>query len=492
MCLYLYIAYRTRMVCCFDNFIYLSVFCSSFLIFLASRHTFVSTNRLRMQKIKVFIIAAAVLLSGCASDESKIQTDAFSSGPFVKVEGTRFEIGGEPYYYVGANFWYGINLGSKGEGGNRERLIRELDRMEKIGITNLRIMGMSEGPDNEPYRMVPAVQKDKALFREELLEGLDFLLTEMGKRKIYAIVCLSNFWPWSGGFGQYVQWTRPQDTIPYPPPHPNGSYDMYQKFVASFYTNKEAIALYNAALDKVLLRKNSITQRFYKDDPTIMAWELCNEPRGVDNFEAYLKWIDSSARYIKSVAPNQLVTVGSEGETGSPEYSGTDFEKTHAFDHIDYTTVHIWIQNWDWYNPKKHTETFPNASAKALDYLKRHAILAKKMNKPYVLEEFGIMKDQGSFDPNASTKNRDVYYELLFKEVYNYAKDSSMAAGVNFWAWGGEGRPRQMQGWWKPGDDFIGDPPHEEQGWYSVYDTDTSTNALIKKYADLMMQIGKK
>lgn len=444
-----------------------------------------------MQKITSILVSAILLTSGCVSEQLKNESNTSAPETFIRVHNTYFELAGKPYYYVGANFWYGINLGSKGEGGNRERLIRELDRMEKIGITNLRIMAMSEGPDDEPYRMVPSVQKGKAEFREELLEGLDFLLTEMGKRNMYAVVCLSNFWPWSGGFGQYVQWTRPQDSIPYPPPHPNGSYDVYQKFVASFYSNKEAVALYNGAIDKILLRKNSITQKPYKDDPTIMAWELCNEPRGINNIDAYLTWIDSTSSHIKRLAPNQLVTVGSEGETGSPEYSGTDFEKTHAFRNIDYTTVHIWIQNWEWYNPKKHEETFPHASAKALDYLKRHAYLSKKLNKPYVLEEFGIMKDNGSFDPKASNRNRDAYYDLLFKKVYRYAKDSAMAAGINFWAWGGEGRPRALQGWWKPGDDFIGDPPHEEQGWYSVYDTDTSTQMLIKKYADLMKQIGE-
>ena len=25
---------------------------------------------------------------------------------------------------------------------------------------------------------------------------------------------------------------------------------------------------------------------------------------------------------------------------------------------------------------------------------------------------------------------------------------------------------------WKPGDDLLSDPPHESQGWYSVFDVD--------------------
>ncbi|MDB5013671.1 MAG: beta-mannosidase [Daejeonella sp.] len=40
---------------------------------------------------------------------------------FVKVNNMAFEVDGKPYYYLGTNFWYGINLGSKGVGGNRER-----------------------------------------------------------------------------------------------------------------------------------------------------------------------------------------------------------------------------------------------------------------------------------------------------------------------------------------------------------------------------------
>ena len=40
------------------------------------------------------------------------------------------------------------------------------------------------------------------------------------------------------------------------------------------------------------------------------------------------------------------------------------------------------------------------------------------------------------------------------------------------WAWGGEGRPRSPGGYWAAGDDVIGDPPHEPQGWYSVFDAD--------------------
>lgn len=50
-----------------------------------------------------------------------------------------------------------MNPGSDGEGGDRARLVRELDRLEALGITNLRVLAASEGPADEPWRVQPAV-----------------------------------------------------------------------------------------------------------------------------------------------------------------------------------------------------------------------------------------------------------------------------------------------------------------------------------------------
>ena len=216
-----------------------------------------------------------------------------------------------------------------------------------------------------------------------------------------------------------------------------------------------------------------------------MSWELCNEPRGMKNVKDYLSWIHESAKYIKSLDSNHLVTVGSEGLNSYQEYNGTPFLKTHQSEYIDYTTAHLWPQNWNWYNPLKHDSTFPIAIKKTIDYLKEHIDLAAQLNKPFVLEEFGIGRDNGSFDINTSTKIRDEFYSIVFKSIYEYALIKK-ASGTNFWAWSGEGRPKQYGDWWKNGDDLTGDPPHELQGWYSVYNSDTSTLQVIKKYTSLM------
>ena len=436
-----------------------------------------------------------ILLFACTSKKQETETSKTTEKPkgFVTIKGTQFEIDGKPYFYLGTNFWYGLNLGSKGPGGNRERLIRELDRLKNIGVTNLRVVAGSEGPDTEPWRMVPALQTEPGKYNQEVIDGLDFLLDEMRKRDMKAIMCLNDFWPWSGGMGQYLVWAGAADSIPYPPPAPGGSWDTYPKFTAQFYSNQKAVEMFNNHIEFIVNRTNPYSKVEYKNDPTIMAWELANEPRGVNNVDDFAKWIDSTAALIKKLDPHHLVTTGSEGNTSDSITSGTSLEKDHSSKHIDYTTAHVWVQNWGWYDPAKADSTYPIAVEKAVKYLDDHVVAAKKLNKPLVLEEFGISRDLDNHAANTPTTVRDKYYAKIFDEVLKRAsEENTVVTGVNFWAWGGEGRPREPRGYWKAGDDFIGDPPHEAQGWYSVYENDSSTIKVIKDYASKMQSIGAK
>lgn len=430
------------------------------------------------------------LLSILVSDVQASATSTRDAG-FVRVQGTKFMRQGQPYHFLGTNFWYGMNLGATASG--RLRLVRELDRLAAMGVKNLRIVAGTEGPDTEPLRMVPASQKTPGQYDQSLLVGLDFLLAEMKKRDMLAVVCLNNFWPWSGGMAQYLQWSR-GGSIPYPPPFEGGTWEQYQAYTGQFYSDPLAVKWAQDWVTSIVTRVNAISGIPYQQDRTIMAWELANEPRGVGNRDAFLKWIDESSAQIKRLDPNHLVTIGSEGDTPWPDYTQTEYVTNHAFRNIDYGTIHIWVQNWGWFDPaapdtgEQNLEVqYQAALAKVRTYIDTHVQKAKQLQKPLVLEEFGIARDQGSFDPAVSNLLRDRYYRDVFEMVHAELKVGSPLVGVNFWAWAGEGRPAEERGGnlWHAGDAWIGDPPHELQGWYSVYDKDQSTRQLIQEYTRL-------
>lgn len=392
----------------------------------------------------------------------------------VTVNGHQFQLNGKPYYYAGTNFWQGMNLGSSGAGGDRAQLGRELDRLADMGVTNVRVMAASEGPDTEPYRMVPSLQTSPGVYNEDVFEGLDYLLAELDQRNMRAVMVLNNMWHWSGGMAQYVSW---KENSPIPYPNVTHDWDAYQDYAAKFYDYQECQQWYQDHIETVINRVNTVNGKRYKDDPTIFSWQLANEPR---RYPEQGDWVDSTAAFIKSLSPDQLVTVGSEGEMGVADFVGT-----HDGPNIDYATCHIWPQNWGWFNPLTPS-TYASAETEALDYWLSHADDAENvLEMPLVLEEFGLARDYSGplydiYDPDSPTTYRDQFFSAMFEAVYDSAAAGGPGAGTNFWAWSGESLP---------GDTWIGDPPHEIPGWYAVYATDASTLGVIRDHAAQMQSL---
>jgi mannan endo-1,4-beta-mannosidase len=240
----------------------------------------------------------------------------------------------------------------------------------------------------------------------------------------------------------------------------------------------------------VVGRRNTITGLPYSQDPAIQAWQLANEPRpGVSpdvvakHMPAYLAWIDHTAGLIKSIDPNHMVSTGSEGTQGCAE-SDTCARDAHTSSHIDYMTAHIWPQNWSWADPKDLPGTWPAVEKNTRAYFARQVAIAQSLNKPLVIEEFGFPRDNGSFDPGTPTTYKDKFYALIYDLALENMRSGGPVAGTHFWAWSGEGRAQHPDHRFQPGDtSYLGDPPHEPQGWYGVFDVDASTQAVIRSHA---------
>jgi mannan endo-1,4-beta-mannosidase len=436
-----------------------------------------------VQRILLIPLAALLLAPG-----QRLPAQAVPAREFVRVEDGRFMVGEDPYHFLGLNLWFGMNLGSEGESGDRARLVRELDQLAALGVTNLRVMAASEGPAGEPQRVHPAVQSSPGEYDEDLLRGLDFLLAELASRGMRAVLVLNNFFQWSGGMAQYVSWAT-GEPIPYPDVEQGGAtWDDFQRYSARFYGLEEAKQQFERYVGTLIDRRNHVTGERYADDPTIMSWQLSNEPRGFDHSEEYVEWVERTGSFIRARAPRQLVSLGGEGRLTPHER--TQFERVAASPGLDYLTVHLWIENWGWYAPSRPAETFDRAVGLAMGYLADHVAVAEAVGRPLVLEEFGVSRDGRGYGAEVPVTYRDRFFRIMLEALHHLASQGTVVAGGNLWSWSGEGRPERPGGHWLPGEPFTGDPPHEHQGWYSIYDTDESTIALIREYAVRMAELG--
>lgn len=406
------------------------------------------------------------------------------SSSFVSIKNHKFYAGQKPYYFIGANYWYGSLLGlEKDKKRGVERLRRELDFLKANGVDNLRLMAGAEGSGliNGVDRVGPPLQPTQGKFEEKILEGLDLVLLEMGKRDMKAIVFFSNNWEWSGGFQQYLNWNN---LVPDEQKTKKLEWEELRDLVSKFYACEPCKKDYNRQVNFVLSRTNKFTKKKYTEDSAIMAWELANEPRPMrpaanDN---YKRWISDVAALIKAKDKNHLVTIGHEGYMGTE--SAQIYEEIHAGKNVNYLTIHIWAKNWNWFTGSELEKGFPNVVAKAADYIEQHLAIAKRLNKPLVIEEFGLPRNNLSFDPSASTSIRDDYYQRIFSILAREKASDGYLSGANFWAFGGSARPIKNQIFWKAGDEYMGDPPMEEQGLNTVFDSDRSTWTIIKSFTD--------
>ena len=425
-----------------------------------------------MRKHFLLMMLCALALLSC--NQKKQES---TSNDFIKIENGQFIRNGKPYYYVGANFWYGAILGSEGEGGNRERLHKELDYLKSIGVDNLRILVGADGSRGITAKVEPTLQIEPGVYNDTILAGLDYLMMEMGKRDMVAILYLNNSWEWSGGYSMYLQWAGKGKA---PVPAEDG-WSAYMEFVQQFVQCDSAKALFSNYVKDIITRENRFTGKKYIEDPTIMSWQIGNEPRAFsdENKEAFALWIADVAAQIRSLDTNHLISTGSEGKHGC-EQDIDLFERIHADTNIDYLNLHMWPYNWGWVKEDSLSEGVAGAKEKAKAYLDEHLTIGAKYQKPVVMEEFGFPRDGFKFSKDTPTTARDEFYKYIFELISSDAQQKGLFAGCNFWAWGGFAELSDEHIYWAKGDDYTGDPAQEQQGLNSVFVSDSSTIEIIK------------
>lgn len=429
----------------------------------------------------IMALVAVLGISACGTQKDKEVTDDNNNG-FVTVKDGEFYIGDSVYRYVGTNFWYGSILASEGRGGDRERLARELDTLQSMGVNNLRILVGGDGEEGLASHISPTLQKAPGEYNDTLLQGLDYLLADLENRGMKAVLYLNNAWEWSGGFSTYLEWAGEGKAVN---PATDG-YPAYMAYASKFSTNKKAQEMAANHVRNIVGRVNSVTGKPYSESPAIMSWQIANEPRAFssENKEPFAEWIAETAELIKSVDGNHLVSVGSEGMWGC-EGDMNLWTKIHSDKNVDYATIHIWPYNWSWVSKETTVDSLSVACRNTTNYINMHYDALRnalvndsvEYSKPIVLEEFGYPRDNMAIETGSPVTARDGFYRHVFNEVKNGGKLS----GLNFWGWGGLANPTHRT--WEPGDDYTGDPAQEDQGLNSVFASDTTTVNLIKEFS---------
>ncbi|WP_035478991.1 glycoside hydrolase 5 family protein [Gelidibacter mesophilus] len=434
--------------------------------------------KIKTHSIKVYlVVVCTALLISCKATKTVMEQSAKDS-TFITVRDSKFYKQGKPYYFVGANYWYGPIIASE-KTGDRERLLKELDLMKDVGIDNLRILVGAEGHGGDS-RVYPTLQPEQGVYNEDLLDGLDFLLAEMEKREMYAVLYLNNNWIWSGGMSEYLTWNGYGEV-----PNPfleQYSWDDYMNYTKQFHSCNPCMQAFRQHVKFIIGRTNAYTNKKYTEDPTIMSWQVANEPRVLmtpDHEKPFSKWLNETVDLIESLDGNHLISTGAEGKASYLQDINM-YGRLHSNPNIDYLTMHMWPKNWGWYDINNEAVSTQESITQANLYMNEHILVAQSLKKPIVMSEFGFPREKESLFPESSIENRNTFYKAIFERIIKSQQKKTPFAGLNFWGFAGFAKTHPENGKWFHGDDFSADPPQEPQGLNSVFASDLSTLLLIK------------
>jgi mannan endo-1,4-beta-mannosidase len=300
---------------------------------------------------------------------------------FVKATGTSFSVNGKPFFVSGVNNHYLIY-------GTDTEVKEVLDDAVALGANVIRtfLTPVIGDPDDDRTTIWTfhnprantsdglnvhgnfLLYWDKNTYQMAINEGpngmqkVDVLITEAKHRHLQLIIALLDFWDFTGGIQQMTAWyNKNYVLLPF-------IKDTHARDDYFFFTDPRAIRDYQNWVRYVVNRLNRQTGLRYRDDPTIMAWDVTNEANAKpDNLR--LAWTQAMAAYIKQEDPNHLVTSGNANidlNTFDISLPGIDFGTWHGYPKY----LGIGVEQFD-------------------NLIRRYCEVAVTYQKPVLLEEFG-------------------------------------------------------------------------------------------------------
>ncbi|WJX19714.1 mannan endo-1,4-beta-mannosidase [Trifolium repens] len=268
-----------------------------------------------------------------------------------------------------------------------------------------------------------ALQISPGSYDENVFRALDFVISEARKYGVKLILGFVNNWLDLGGKPKYVEWARERG--------------QNVKSEDDFFTHPVVKQYYKNHVKVVLTRKNTINGMLYKDDPTIFAWELINEPQCHNDTsgKSIQNWVGEMAAYVKSIDNNHLLEIGLEGYYGEtmPQkmqfnpntyQTGTDFISNNQIPQIDFATIHLYPDTWLNDSNKSVKNAFVDK------WIESHIQDSNTiLGKPIIIAEFGKSSNSSGY----SIAKRNSYFRKIYKAISTSAINGGSCAGGIFW-----------------------------------------------------------
>jgi hypothetical protein len=262
---------------------------------------------------------------------------------FVYRCGTHFCLDGKTFYFAGANtydlFTYGSGSGdTETQYMDKARIDAQMAAMAADKVEVVRTWMFS----HESWH---GFETAKGVYNEQQFAEFDYILKSAADHGLKVLPVFENYWEAYGGIDTRLQWEglsggHPARAAFFDKTRCPGCFTSYKNYVSY-----------------ALNRTNHYTGIKYKNDPTIFAWELMNEPRYQDqsaaenvNGTTLRAWVDEMGAYIKGIDPDHMLGTGLEGHGTKYGFGGDEgnpFVHIHQSPYIDFTSAHPYpTESW--------------------------------------------------------------------------------------------------------------------------------------------------
>jgi mannan endo-1,4-beta-mannosidase len=369
----------------------------------------------RMGHIGGTILLAWVVMVSSSPAQTALACGGPPGHDFVRRLGSQLWLNGKPFRFAGTNNYYPMYKSQfmvddvlQRTADNDFRVFRMWSSID-IGYNDDDWTHSLHRNDGSVYfhYLDPSTNEPAFNDGEDGLAHMDYIIWKAGELDLKLVLPLVNNWQDFGGIDQYVRWRELQL-----------GEDAGQMYHSDFYTDPVIKQWYKDWISHLLSHVNPLTGLAYKDDPTIMTWELGNEPRCKGSgfyppspdctTETLIEWADEMSRFIKTIDRNHLVSVGDEGFYCDPNATedthwtencgeGVDTIAFTKLRHIDVMSFHLYPDHWstdaDW----------------STEWIERHLKDARRLRKPAMLGEYG-WKDKATRNPVFKEWTDTVYF----------------------------------------------------------------------------------